>query len=64
MECVKKMDKKSVTNENFTRCSECGYIYESSAKSCPNCGTLNSNARVFEQVSINESAEPVFNIID
>ena len=56
--------KKTTTNNEYTRCSECGYIYENSAKSCPNCGTQNSN-KVYEDIlDINESSEPVFNIID
>lgn len=56
--------KKITTNHEYTRCSECGYIYENSAKSCPNCGTQNSN-KVYEDIlDINESSEPVFNIID
>lgn len=54
---------KNVSNNQYTRCSECGYIYENSAKSCPNCGTPNGN-KVFEDVIINESSEPVFNIND
>lgn len=55
--------KNTTANDTFTRCDHCGYIYENSAQSCPECGTPNSK-RVYENVVINESSEPVFNIID
>lgn len=54
--------KKNVSNDNYTRCSECGYIYEKTQKSCPKCSASNDK-NVFEQI-INESSEPVFNIND
>lgn len=55
---------KNSKNNEYTRCIECGYIYENSAKSCPNCGTPNGNKVCEDILDINESSEPVFNIND
>lgn len=54
--------KKNISNENYTRCANCGFIYEKQLKSCPKCNEPNG-IPVLEQV-INESTEPVFNIND
>lgn len=54
---------KNISNSEYTRCANCGYIYEKNLKSCPKCKDSNANA-VFEQAILNESVEPVFNIND
>ena len=54
---------KNPSNDNFCRCTECGYIYDKNLKSCPKCNKPNGTT-VFEQVNLCESSEPVFNIND
>lgn len=54
--------KKNISNENCTRCSNCGFIYDREAKSCPKCNAPNDNGVLEEYIY--ESTEPVFNLND
>lgn len=57
---------KNATNNGYTRCNQCHTVYEDNLQSCPECGKLNTSKIVSEgnlQI-IDESVEPVFNLLD
>lgn len=55
--------KKNISNDDCTRCANCGYIYESILKTCPNCNEPN-NKGILEDLSYENNTEPVFNLND
>lgn len=54
----------NVTNNDYTRCSECSTVYSNNQPVCPKCGKQRTTVNINTSFVSESIAEPVFNLLD